>query len=412
MSLNLTHLFARNEADSMVSLFQSTQVPKAVCRRRILTSNSSITVAGSIISHTPPRHNRFLNKWNTQRRFQSSSAPSSQKFTYGIGASFSAKNRTYDPKEHSFTFNYKHEVRSPLVKKRIKYPSGQDDFFVSRVGQSSNIALGVADGVGGWDRLGFNSGDVSNGICTHAAFEAFTHDAAKWGQSFGAHTLLQRAYKSLLDDDNVKAGSTTALVALARADGKLDVANLGDSGFVQFRLNAIHAYLSPQTHNFNTPYQLTLLPDRKNPLDPYGWGQCIFNYPDDADISQHQLQHGDVLVFATDGLWDNLFHTEILKIVSNTMICSRAWERSGKGVSVGQKLPSLIAPENNKSLSVGLPCLLAQNIVSIAKAQSFNTQRDNPFTRELAKCDPGFTHSGGKIDDICVLVAIVSESDE
>ncbi len=37
--------------------------------------------------------------------------------------------------------------------------------------------------------------------------------------------------------------------------------------------------------------------------------------PDMADEYQYELQHGDIIISATDGIFDNLFNYEILKIV-------------------------------------------------------------------------------------------------
>ncbi len=44
-----------------------------------------------------------------------------------------------------------------------------------------------------------------------------------------------------------------------------------------------------------------------------------------------------------------------------------------------------------------------------ARAASINTSRDGPFAKEVKKYYPHETWHGGKIDDICVVVAVVQE---
>jgi serine/threonine protein phosphatase PrpC len=39
--------------------------------------------------------------------------------------------------------------------------------------------------------------------------------------------------------------------------------------------------------------------------------------PEDSDIYQMRVREGDLLLLATDGVFDNLFEDEILSIVSN-----------------------------------------------------------------------------------------------
>ncbi|KAI0999893.1 hypothetical protein K3495_g8306 [Podosphaera aphanis] len=354
-------------------------------------------------------------RWTSVRFFHASpvaSSSSSKTFTFGIAASYTGKHQAYNSKKNLFVYHPSQPVRSPSSSTRVRHRSGQDDFYVSRVGLSADVAFGVADGVGGWDSNGFDSGDISDGLCTYMAYHAFTHNAAEAGRKLEAQSLMQRAYQDLLDDARAMGGSTTALAAVARSDGSLDVANLGDSGFVQFRLNAIHAYSEPQTHCFNTPYQLTVLPGMTSTCSssPYARG-CILNYPADADVSRHDLQHGDVLVFATDGLWDNLFVSDVLKIVSSTMLGAQAWVHSETGVTVGASLPTLIKPVVGATSS-NLPSLLAQNITSEAKIQSYNMRRWSPHTLALYRMYPEVDCIGGKIDDICVLILVVCETEK
>ena len=75
----------------------------------------------------------------------------------------------------------------------------------------------------------------------------------------------------------------------------------GDSGFAVFRQGKLIFQSSPLQHFFDCPYQFAACPEFTEDTDR----------PEDASIYEVQLQSGDVIVAATDGLWDNL-HTEEL----------------------------------------------------------------------------------------------------
>ncbi|KAK0119866.1 hypothetical protein ONS95_011296 [Cadophora gregata] len=357
--------------------------------------------------HFPQPLQAFRRAFSTSR-----SSLSTSKFTYGIAASFTAKDRRYNPDTNVFNFNPYNRIRARRKDKRTRPDSGQDAFFVSRVGESSDVAFGVADGVGGWVDSGVDPADFSHGICDYMAHAAYTHKAEEWNPPLGARSLMQRGYEDICKDDTVRAGGSTACVAVARGDGGLEVANLGDSGFVQLRLNAIHNYSEPQTHAFNTPYQLSIVPEKVLAQAAAFGGEQLCDFPKDANVSQHLLRHGDVLVFASDGVWDNLSSQDILRIVSKIMLGARAWEHSDGGVGVGKSLPQFIMADDGKSGAEEIPSLqsfLAVGITSEAKSASMNTRVDGPFAREVQKYYPHENWRGGKVDDICVVVAVVCE---
>ena len=128
-------------------------------------------------------------------------------------------------------------------------------------------------------------------------------------------------------------------------------------------------------------------------------------------MATHKVRHGDVVVFATDGVWDNLSTAEILKVVSRVMGSFQAWRSGGKGTEVSEILDQLTQeggiPERYENT---LQTLLAVNIVREAKAASVDERRDGPFAREVKKHYPQDEWHGGKVDDICVVVAIVVET--
>jgi len=343
---------------------------------------------------------------------------------YNVAASYIAKGHTYDPTMHVFHFNPYNRVQPPKPgrAKSSRPESGQDAFFVSRLGTSPNeVALGVADGVGGWMDSGVDPADFSHAFCDYMAQTAYEYKPATVSRPLTARQLMHEGYSAVCHDPSIKAGGSTATVALLGEGGTLEVANLGDSGFILLRLNGVHTYSEPQTHAFNTPYQLSVVPPSMLLRAARFGGARLMDQPRDAEVARLGLRHGDVLVFASDGLWDNLFNQDILRIVSRTMTKTGAWATTDSGVQVAADLSQYTQPrelpldaesggERNRSRPIiTLQSLIATEIVSAAKAASLNTKLDGPFAKELNKYYPLEKWHGGKEDDICIVVVLVSE---
>ncbi|KAI9167532.1 5-azacytidine resistance protein azr1 [Paramyrothecium foliicola] len=367
-----------------------------------------------------PSMSPFSNQTSSRRPYSTSSPATSPKFSFHIAASFIGKDRPYDPSTHVFHFNPYNRIQPPRHRRKSLRPdSGHDAFFVSRINDSNSVALGVADGVGGWVDSGVDPADFSHGFCDYMAAAAYEHSTDREAP-LTARKLMQKGYDAICSDGSLSAGGSTACVAVASPDGQLDVANLGDSGFLQLRLNGVNAHSEPQTHAFNTPFQLSLVPPSVAKRAAAFGGTKLSDTPRDADVTQHQLRHGDVVVFATDGVLDNLFNQEILRIASRVMVTSGAWVMTpSNGVRVAEDLSPLVkSPESENSddgkskKTVTLQSLLATEIVHAAKRASVNTTRDGPFAKEVQKFYPQENWRGGKVDDICVVALVVSEESE
>lgn len=156
--------------------------------------------------------------------------------------------------------------------------------------------------------------------------------------------------------------------------------------------------------SFNCPLQLAFIP--KHILDrarKFG-GNPFIDSPDDAAVTEHRLRHGDVVLFATDGVWDNLTNQQILRSASAVMINGGAWE-------VGSPDGILPTPNLDKSAAKDkIHVAVAEAIVSLAKSASLNTKVDGPFAKEVQRAFPNESWHGGKKDDICVLCAVVVEN--
>lgn len=84
------------------------------------------------------------------------------------------------------------------------------------------IAFAVADGVGGWAEHKIDPADVSHGLCTYMAQHALTAEASQ--QKLRPKELLQKGYNSVVADETITAGGTTASVGVAQTDGCVELA--------------------------------------------------------------------------------------------------------------------------------------------------------------------------------------------
>lgn len=334
-----------------------------------------------------------------------------QRFTYHAAASFSGKGKRFDPNSNVFQFNPFHRVQPQIKRPKSKRPaSGQDAFFIARKGDTNDVAFGVADGVGGWEESGVDPADFSHSFCDYMALAAYE---SKPDKPLTAKALMQKGYDDVCHDKSIPAGGSTACVAIVSEDGVMDVANLGDSGFVHLRLNGVHHSSEAQTHAFNTPYQLSIIPPSMLARAAAFGGAQLCDYPKDADVTAHELRHGDVLVFASDGLWDNLFDQDVLRIASRVMTGSGAWKTTDGGIRVVDDLGPYVQASDSDAESAQkattLQSAIAIDITATAKRASMDQRLDGPFAKEVQKYYPGEDWHGGKIDDICVIVVVVSE---
>ncbi|CAL1404749.1 unnamed protein product [Linum trigynum] len=155
--------------------------------------------------------------------------------------------------------------------------------------------IGVADGVGGCREKGIDPGEYSEELMLNALAAVIeSGDAA-----VDPIRVLKEAHSR-----TAKPGSSTAcIITLAAGDGELRFANVGDSGFKVLRRNAV-AYESPiQQSRFNCPFQLYQAGEDRKLVE-----EC-------AVEGRVKVEAGDVVVAGTDGLFDNLYGSEIERIL-------------------------------------------------------------------------------------------------
>ena len=143
--------------------------------------------------------------------------------------------------------------------------------------------------------------------------------------------VLENAFKKVN-----AVGSATAMIAILNKN-ELCIANIGDSGFLVIRFKNGEPYCpfksKEQQHAFNIPYQLSRLPNqadleilrKRGKLTEMAKLRNVLkkknnvcqDSPENADDYTIQLKEGDIIMSATDGVFDNLFQHEILTMVTD-----------------------------------------------------------------------------------------------
>lgn len=168
------------------------------------------------------------------RTFSSSATTfsSNSKFSYSISASYSDKKKPLDPSRNLYTHHQTGEtechVHLPLKERKLARPkSGQDSFFVSQINDSHHTALGVVDGVGGWEASGVDPADFAHSLCEYMSSAASTYPSefrSKGSKPLHPQDLLEVGTNKVMADKTVHAGGSTACVATISSSGVLDVA--------------------------------------------------------------------------------------------------------------------------------------------------------------------------------------------
>ena len=221
----------------------------------------------------------------------------------------------------------------------------------------------VADGVGGWADQGVDPGIYSNQLAQNVKkyFLEETHNSIKDPTKFFVKACL---------NTKVIGSSTCCLIVFDLEKNHIHTLNLGDSGYMLLRPiknpenDSLSAYIlkmiyksEEQTHEFNFPFQVGTGGDN----------------PESAIKMIHEFKENDIIVLATDGLWDNLYESQILGIL-NAFV--------------------------SKSNVIANPEEVAEMIALTAEQFSLNQRYKSPF----AIRSQGL-FNGGKSDDITIIVS-------
>lgn len=279
------------------------------------------------------------------------------------------------------------------------------DSFDAMYGPQERVSyVGIADGVGSWAEMRVDPSAYSRGLMSEAkeaVLEGFAK-AAKAPPHLRESSLpkplgiLKAAWKSVSSNE-ITGSSTACIAALDSHSEMLQAINIGDSGLYVFseaqktemagtmkreaRKEGMHiTYRSrQQLHSFNRPYQLGFCPPKEDKTYSH-----LFDQPADATVMHIPVAAGDLVVLATDGLFDNMDEEMMLELIHR-------WH----GDRDNRHRPS--SSEE-----------LAQQLVDKALELSLDKSIDSPFAT-LAK-ENDIMWSGGMPDDITVICMQVVQS--
>ncbi|KAL9062461.1 MAG: hypothetical protein Q9157_008901 [Trypethelium eluteriae] len=156
-------------------------------------------------------------------------AKGATRFTYRIAASYSGKGQRLNPIRNTYEFNsvnisaiFEGPQGAAKATKKKRPASGQDSFFVGNVGDTGGVAFGVADGVGGWVESGIDPADFAHSLCNYMGKAAARFPAGFKTQPMAPQELLQIGFEKVMKDDSVPGGGSTACIATANVEGRLD----------------------------------------------------------------------------------------------------------------------------------------------------------------------------------------------
>lgn len=257
-------------------------------------------------------------------------------------------------------------AKDKKIQRLIRGQFGDDAWFTAKY--KCNDVLGVADGVGGWRAYGIDPGEFS----THLMRTCERLVQAGRFSPNNPSELLAKSYYELIHHKKPILGSSTAcVVVLNRENHTLCTANIGDSGWMVVRAGRVIRRSEEQQHYFNTPFQLSLPP-------PGYQADVLSDRPDTAQTDTFPVEDGDVILLATDGVFDNLPQTLLVKELQKL-----------QGERSASRLQNV-----------------ANSIAWMARNLSFDETFISPFA-ESAFAN-GINTIGGKPDDITVILATVA----
>ena len=286
---------------------------------------------------------------------------------------------------------------------------------------ASHVYMVVADGVGSWRQYGVDPRLYAHRLVSNAK-SVIESDALQrqlindqGDDEFGGRLFDSEPVHpedvivdawTATDAEEVTGSSTICVASIDTLSNQLTVSNLGDGGLMVVRHmqstrvgyttqssrdvehvghNMGIAFLSQQQlRSFNLPFQLGYsgIPEH----------QGNFEMPSDATTFSIPVQPGDVIVLATDGLFDNIDLDEIVSEIED-------WEDKWFGI--------LYLKEEHPTQEQDAMNALAKGLVEKARELSLDKSKDSPFAL-LAK-DNDIMWSGGMPDDTTVLCARVYE---
>jgi protein phosphatase PTC7 len=231
-----------------------------------------------------------------------------------------------------------------------KLHRGGEDAFIS-----SDFIVAVADGVGGYADMGVNPAAFTRRVMYHTLAHAQKNVGGKAQEALTAGldgTLAEKV------DGGCPATVATIMKSPKSARATVgDILNLGDCGTILFRKDKALYQTAVQQHSFNCPFQL---PD---------------DTPARGATDTVTLEPGDVILQASDGVFDNVFSDRIFEMLRKVY---------------RNKLSTQDA---------------AEQLATLASTLGADSTYKSPFA--IAATARGHKYLGGKQDDVTVLISVI-----
>ena len=286
------------------------------------------------------------------------------------------------------------------------------------------LYMAVADGVGSWREYGVDPRDFSHKLmeeCENVLDEVSTRchvdksEDKQFCRMLSPAELLAKSYEKT-KAANVIGSSTVCVGLFDSVHHQLHFSNIGDSGIIVLRhidsdvAGALRrdkttprverksdlrvAFVSQQQlKSFNHPFQMGWTGEEIDDPD------TSFKNPSESCTSSVHILRGDIIIMATDGLFDNVDVDDIAQIAleweqKHQFVDDRGIIGRNKRWASGNSLTNLSAE--------AIPSL-ADILCQKARENSLDSSIDSPFAM-LAK-DNDIMWSGGMPDD-CTVIAM------
>lgn len=337
---------------------------------------------------------------SSSRRYMSSSSSSSE-VDRGTNKESKASSST-DPDHNRSPADGQPPIHFVSGTAYIPHPekdgNGEDAHFVSNNG----LAVGVADGVGGWADLGVDSGKFSRELMMQCKY------FQEAGDMMDPREILTVAF-----DSTTCIGTSTACL-LALQDHMLRTANIGDSSFLLLRKGEGGDKNSPGGRKYPVWKLVYQAPEQQHYFNcPLQLGTNSRDKPEHAQTFNLPCEPGDLILVATDGLFDNLFIEDILmvlemhsqqffhKLKRDLAAVGGGGDPDTNQIDIIRPLFEVLDREQLTDLLDGL----AMRLTSAAHEAGHDHVRRSPFAANARRA--GFRYEGGKLDDCTVVASYV-----
>ncbi|KAI0067532.1 hypothetical protein BV25DRAFT_1819862 [Artomyces pyxidatus] len=212
--------------------------------------------------------------------------------------------------------------------------------------------------------------------------------------------LMTGSSTALLAVLDSQAPASEAKPAVEAHDAVIKIAHLGDCMGMLVRDDEIVWRSEEMWWSFNTPLQL---------------GPSSHTSPSSAQVHTLPVRKDDILILASDGLSDNLWDEDVLDEVSRLR---KAFRMSKQGNDFGGPMGTVRRRTMAGMLSEAL-CSRARGIAVRKGKRSTELTTPGPHSEDMDEVpfgrrarEEGREFSGGKADDISVLVAVISPAED